>query len=401
VWVLLIAVLSHPAGAAGIVAEAEALMAKGQAGRAAALLYERLDGPGADPALLEDARAWGLLGESSRAAGDFETAAFAFERGWAKGGDAAMALLAAEAQIEMKNPEAAERVLARLTVVSSEEAPGWRDELNAAILILKNREEEARPFLERAEKAGRAGAAHYLGLAAFHRGDFERAVRHLDDAVRSRPTDYYSLLYRAWAFLELNRVGDARGALDAVRAVAATPEAAEMTGRLELRAERFEEALARFREALAANPGYAEAQFGVATALRRLGRREEAKAAAEAFRKLHRAQMENLRAAYDLHQRHLARPADPQPAEDLARHYLAVGDLQGAERMAWRALALDPARLSARLVLARALAGAGRHGNAAFQYQRILRVQADHAEARRELEELIRRHARRRAPGDG
>jgi tetratricopeptide (TPR) repeat protein len=384
--------------AAQWVAQAEELVRSGQPGRAAEMLRSRLEDPQArgsgEPAL------WAALGRAARSEGDYESAAPAFARASALGAGEESAILAAECSLEMKDGERAEELLRGLAA-PAKGAAARIDQLTGMALVLRNREQEARPYLERARAGGLSSASHLLGLGAFHRGDYAAAVGLLSEAIRAEPGDYYSLLYRGWALLESNRLEEARGALAETRAVAATPEVDEMLGRLELRAGRLEAALARFQAALAVNPGYAEAQFGLAGALRRLGRKEEARKAAELFRKLHQAQEENLRKAYQLSQEQLASPGDGSIAEELSRHYLEAGDLQAAERFAWKALALEPARFTARLLLARSLAGTGLFSQAAFHYRKVLRQRPDQAEARSELEELVRRHARPRSPSDG
>ncbi len=400
-WLFILASACLGGEADRLLSEAEALVEQGDPERAARRLSAWLEGPGAGDAAARDPRLWVALGRAARAAGDYESAAPAFARAFREGGDIDAAFSSAECSLEMKDAEAAESMLSRCADGPDPVARARADELKGMALFLKTREAEARPFLERARKAGRSAAAHFLGLLHFHRGEHREALALLEEAVRAEPDDYYSLLYRAWTLLELKRTDDARRALEETRAVASTPEVEDMLGRVELRAERFEAALSHFRSALAANPGYAEAQSGVATALRRLGRTEEAKAATAAFRKLFQDQQENLRIAYELNQRHLAAPRDPAIAEELARHHLATADLQEAERFAWKALAIDPGRIDPRLCLARALAGAGDYRHAAFHYRKVLRSRPDLAAAREELEELIRRHARKRTESDG
>lgn len=379
-----------------LLAEGEALIESGEADRASDLLRSRLEGSEALAELERDPRAWALLGRAARMGGDYETAAHSFTTALGKGGGVNAGFSAVECLLEMKDAPAAAAFLAGFAGSVPQEARGRVEELRATCLFLEGREGEARPHLERAREAGSRTASHFLGLSSFHLGDYRSALSFLEEALRDQPDDYYSLLYRGWACLELNRLDEARAAFLETKRVASTAEVEQMLGRVEMRAERLEKALEHFRSALASNPAYAEAQFGIATALRRLGRKEEAGQAAAAFRRLHREQDENLRRAYQLNQRHLASPGDPAVTEELARHYLTTGDLQEAERFSWKTVLLVPTRPSARVLLARALAGAGRYREAAFHYRKVLRSVPDQPEARRELEDLIRKHAQKR-----
>ena len=376
------------------VAEAEALLEGGEPERAAELLRARLEGAPAAPGA-----AWLLLGRALKALRDHEAAAEAFSRALTE--EPLAGLLLAESRLEMKDAAGAGEALRRSPGPPDAEASAWRDELLALSLVLEGREEEARPHLERARAGGRPQASHFLGLHHFHRGEFEAAAGLLEEAARIDPADYYSRLYRGWALLELQRLDAARRALEDARGVAATPEVEEMLGRVALREERFEEAEARFRAALRAGSSAASVEFGLATALRRLGRKEEAAQALQRVRALHRREEKDLARAYELNQLHLASPRDAARAEELARHQLGRGDVPEAERLAWRALALEPGRAGARLVLARALSRSGRYREAALHYGKVLRLDEANQEARRELEELRRLHGRRREPRGG
>jgi tetratricopeptide (TPR) repeat protein len=377
-----------------LIGEAEGLLERGDPEKAVEVLRPGLAGGAGG-----DLRAWTLYAEAARAASDYETAGPAYARLFALGGGREQAVLAASAFLEAKNVEAAEEALSRCPEEGDPALRARIDELRGTCLYLRGREEEARPLLERARAGGQSSAAHLLGLIRFHRGEYPEAADLLAEAVQAAPEDYYSRLYRGWALLELNRLEESRTALLETRSVAATPEVEEMLGRLELRAGRLEPALARFRAALAAQPRYAEAEFGAAAALRRLGRESEAREAAARFRELHDDEQAGLREAYRLQQEQLASPRDPARFDAQAAHYLRAGDLEEAERCAFRSLGLDPTRSGPRLLLARALNASGRFREAALHYRKVLRAEPGHREARAELEELIRKHARPRRDG--
>ncbi len=389
--------------------KAEALIASGRAEQAVLFLQEALERDPPPAGSAGEIRLRLAVGDAARAAFDWEAAAEAFRSAatstaarapatdgadGADGGREA-ALAAAECFLEMKDAVSASAIVELCAGAGDPALRGRVEEVRGIILFLQGREEEAAPHLEKARSAGRPGAAHHLGLAFFHRGDRRGAIPYFVEAVKADPGDYYSLLYHGWALLELNDLDSARTTFEKTRRVAATAEVEELLGRVELRAERLDRARERFEGALRENPRFPEALFGLATVFRRLGKPAEAKEALSRFRELHRAQQEDLRIAYEMNQRHLADPANAVLAEELGSHHFRRGDRQEAERFAWIALGREPRRISARLLLARSLAGSGRYREAALHYRKILRADGEHAEARRELEELIRRHARR------
>ncbi len=398
-FLVLLAVFGWGENPSKVLDEAGQLMARGEAEGAAGILRSWLEGPDAGRGTPGEGAVWGALGKASRMFGDFETVASAFQQAFEIDGQLESALLAAECFLEMRNPHGAELALKKCDGHRDPNLRASIDELRGMALFMRGKEDEAYSHLKRAREGGRRGSSHFLGIIHFHRAEYEKALKYLEEAIRADPGDYYSLLYRGWTFLELHRIDDARRALLETQKVAATAEVENMLGLTELRAERFQEALRHFHAALAGNPLYAEAQNGAASALRRLGCKEEARAASKAFRKLFHDQQEHLRIAFELDQKMLAHPSDPKIAEELGRHYFSNFDLLEAERLAWKALSLDPGRISARILLARTFTRSGRYRFAAFQYQKILRMRPDHAEARAELEELIRKYAKSRVDG--
>jgi tetratricopeptide (TPR) repeat protein len=346
---------------------------------------------------------WWLLAQASKEAGDPEEAALAFQQAAALGPaelkpEAGLEL--AKTRLEMWDAEAAREILEALPPAppgsppEAEQPAQRRAELLALCLYMAGREQEAGQAFAQLSRKG-ASTWHYLGLIAFHQGDYSKALKGFHQAVALEPRDYYSLLYRGWCLLELNRLEDGREAFRRLLQFADTPEAHQMLGRLEQRAGRLAEAEEYFQEALKRSPDLLEAQFGLATVLKLQGRKEEARAAFERFQALQRRQEESQKRAYRLNQELQANPRDAGSAEALARHYFSTGDYAGAERLAWQALRSNPRQTGARLTLARALSAAGRYREAALQYQRLLRAEPSHAEARAELETLSSQHAKK------
>ncbi len=346
---------------------------------------------------------WWLLAHACKAEGDPEEAAEAFRQSVELGPPelkTQASLELAKTRLEMWDAEAARKILESLppsppdSPPAVEEMAQRRAELLALCLYMAGKEAEAEKAFAQLSGKG-ASTWHYLGLIAFHQGDTQKALERFDRSAALEPRDYYSLLYRGWCLLELNRLEGGREAFRQLLQFADTPEAHQMLGRLEQRAGRFAEAEEHFQEALKRSPDLLEAQFGLATVLKRLGRNEEAKAAFERFQSLHRRQEESQKKAYQLNQALQANPRDAGSGEALARHYFSTGDYAGAERQAWQALRANPRQAVARLILARALAAVGRYREAAVQYRRLLRAEPEQREAREELEKLISQHAKK------
>jgi tetratricopeptide (TPR) repeat protein len=377
--------------------------------RRAAEALEIADGIVADPAFSSAeaafaAQVWSVRGFASEAIGDPETAAESLDRalelppGSLEASMAeAVALSLARASLEMKDGERARRALERLGsgARSKEPAAG----LFALASFFEGDIAKAEAGFDAALRDGpSAESAFYLGVIRFDRGDRESALARFEEAARLDPRNYYAGIYRARALLELDRPEEAAaalGALEKLDAAFATPEARYLAGKARLRQERFAEAAALLQGALDANSSYPEACFALGTALRRLGKTDEARAALDRFQSLHRKESERLRKADALSQALLRNPRDGAAAESLARFSFESGDLEAAERSAWRALRIDPGRRDARRLLARTLSRSGRYAAAARHYQRLLKENASDAEARAELEELVKRHAKR------
>ena len=374
-------------------------------------LLERGDNEGivlllTDPLLRGEARSgdaivpegFALLLTAAREIGDLETARTAARRGAQVTRDTGFVVAEIECLLEMRAADEA-----RLTLESNRAALHQADasrlrELEGLCLQGLGRDDEARGHLEAALAAGRDGVRFQLGLIAFHRGDHAAATRHFEAATLRAPKDYYSRLYWGWSLLENNEPDAAIRAFRQAESVAPTAEIASFLGRAELRADRFAEAIAHFRRALKTDPTLSEAQFGLATALRRSGHGEEAKQWTDRFQQQHDQQQARLRKTLRISQRVEQHPEDTDAAMALGEQYLSAGDFEGAERVAWRALLRDPRFGPARLLLARFGVATGKFQMSAFHLRKIVNDSdgpvAD--TARRELAELIQRHGRRR-----
>lgn len=336
-----------------------------------------------------------LVAESHQMEGDEEEAESAYAALAKDGPPAARteaALRLAKCRLRMSDTDLGRKALAEVDAKALGERAWEKEELEAIALFIAGKAEDALRILEKLPRKSDAGW-HYIGLIQFNTGKYAAAAESFGRALAAAPGDYYNLLYRAQSLLELDRLDEARKIFREILEFAPTAEAHQILGRLEIRAGRFEEAESQHRKAIERSPGNPEAHFGLATALRRLKKTDEARKASERFRDLHEKQQENIGIAYKLYQEHAASPKDPELAERLAGHYLATEDPAAAERTAWHSLRADPTRTRARLILARSHVQVGRYREAALQYRRILRAVPDEPEATAELRELIARHA--------
>ncbi len=371
------------------------------AGRWAAA--EKLLGPLVVPARLAELPAGirvellGLWGEVLFAREDPEAALAALEQALSSASDAArdaLGLRLVECLLAVSEPEGARRRFTSLTE-QERQKPQARF-LNALVLYALEEEDEAGRLFEAVlESAPVAEAAHYLGVLTYDRGQPGAALKHFSTAIKLDPGDYYSRIYRARCLLDLNLAPRAERELRELRARRSTPEVSCLLGRALSRQRRDREALGFFRAATRERPEYAEALFGESSALRRLGEQVKAREAAEKFRRVHLRQERKRRRLEALHQESLRSPRRWQLHEAMARLGHESGDLEAAERHAWRALRIAPLEVSPRLLLARILVDRGRYQGAALHYQKVLRRNTQHETARTDLERLVREHARR------
>jgi tetratricopeptide (TPR) repeat protein len=401
-------------GASRKVVEAEAALAEGVPEKVLALLESLGKDPSWDQAPKDlQARGWRALGLAGELGHDPEAAVSALKTAseLARGSSASLAqdiaLALARAGLEMKDAGLARATLERLDKGELSQPPAalllglsffvsddTRQAEKALLDVLHGGMGPGNPAAANEREV--AQAAFYLGVIFFDRGDREAALKNFELAAKLDPQDYYVHVYMARSLLDLDRGGEALKRLEGLVAPFQTPEVRSLEGRAQLRERRYEEATALFRQALEMNPRSTEALMGLGTALRCLGKQEEARRALERFQALHQEESEHQRKVNALSQAIERSPKDSKAVEEMALLAFEGGDVEAAERNAWRALILDPRRIPSRLILARALARGGRYGAASVQYQKILRQDPNQEEARQELDELVRNHARKR-----
>ncbi len=186
-----------------------------------------------------------------------------------------------------------------------------------------------------------AGCRHQLGLALWHAGEAEEAVRNLGRAVELEPEDPGLKLVLGIALHRLRR---------------------------------FAEAAACYREAAAQSADLAPAHAGLGRALAALGRFDEAESA---------------------WRRALVLAPDDADAHRGLGDVLQAGErLEEAESAYRRALALQPDHAEARVNLGLALQGQGRLEEAEAAYRAAVALRPDMASAQGNLGEVLRRLGR-------
>ncbi len=303
-----------------------------------------------------------------------------------------------QTQLEMWDLEGAKQWLKALPKPLPQEFKDAQQELSALALLLSGEQGKARLLLNQSSEKSFTGW-HNLGRLEFERGDNAKALVALKKAAKIDPDDYYNRLYLAWSHLRLNDLPQATEAFTSLAQSAPTAEVFELLGRLKLREGKFAEARQWSLNALTLDADLAEAQFVLATALKRLGKTNEAQQAFKKFKANHQKQQAGLKEAYRLNQIHQQDPSDPEKALVLGKHHLSDGDVASAERLSWRVLRKHPNHGQARLTLARAYRKVRRFSAAAIQYQIILKTKqgAIYSTARKELQELIQAHAKKRS----
>jgi tetratricopeptide (TPR) repeat protein len=189
-----------------------------------------------------------------------------------------------------------------------------------------------------------APAYEFLGIEACRRGANEEAVTFLRKAVQLDPQSSAAGLYLGEALNNLGRMREAIPVLEQFLQVA--PQAAEphfQLGQAYFYLQEFKRAKACHLAALRADPGFAQACFGVAQACERLGETEQA----HIYRAKHVAMIAQGRQADQRRVRSgrsatEAREALANAYMTAAKIYIAQGQTQVAQELLRKAAAADP-----------------------------------------------------------
>ncbi|GAB5404389.1 MAG: hypothetical protein Aurels2KO_26200 [Aureliella sp.] len=192
-----------------------------------------------------------------------------------------------------------------------------------------------------------------LGDICLTEGQLEDAVRYFRRAVLAEPDNLSRQLTLGAAMLQAGQIDEAEKVLLALleKNDQASLAHAEL-GRVYLQKKDFESAVQSFKRALEGAPENAQTHLGLATALARVGQREEARTHQErhvALRDANRTQLETGRKEYD--DTAAMRIDIGNVYVNTARVYMANGYAAAAEMVLLRAARLDEKNLEARQAL--------------------------------------------------
>jgi tetratricopeptide (TPR) repeat protein len=198
-----------------------------------------------------------------------------------------------------------------------------------------------------------------LGAAAWERGDFQKAVEFLRSGTAGNARLLSeNVFYLADALMNLGKASQAAAMLeDASKKSTLSPAGSYVLGQAYMKAKEYEKAREQFAAALAADPGFANAHYGMAMTLARLGKEGEAAKHRAEFAKLKKSDLAGRDRADGAG--HSKEKADPAETRRLVSGYcLGAGKiyavhnrLDEAERL-WRvAVILNPQNPEPRAIL--------------------------------------------------
>ena len=199
-----------------------------------------------------------------------------------------------------------------------------------------------------------AYAYHGLGGVAAKKANYEEAAALQSKALALIPGFSDAALALADSLMKQGKIEEAVKVLeDDVRANPDSIQSHVAIGQAYLQANEYAKARDSFRAALGLQPDSPRAQFGLTTALMRLGQGDESKKALDRFRELEAEKTEartEARARFDDLGEMYARVAVHYT--HAGRVYFAHGVLTEAERLCRRAAVLDPGNTECRIQLA-------------------------------------------------
>lgn len=292
----------------------------------------------------------------------------------------------AEAEGEPPPPTTIPALIEEATQVADRLVESFPDdcdahEVRARILFLLGRNAEASGSWERSLELNPeyAYGYHGLGLIAAKEGEYEKAVTLQRKALTHVPGFSEAAHKLCDALLKLGKIEEAIEALHSH--ISVVPESTETyvyLGQAHVAGQQYEKAADAFETALERYPDIPRAQYGLATALARLGRREEADEAMNQYRLVRAKDME-VRTQYSGKRDDMEALAVDFAARYVlaGRVYLVHGVLREAERLCRRAAVLDPANTECRVVLASLYQQTGRGADALRTCRELVAIAPD------------------------
>jgi tetratricopeptide (TPR) repeat protein len=233
-----------------------------------------------------------------------------------------------------------------------------------------NRFADARREYELAAAGAVAGRSRFyasIGRLAGEAADVPGAIAAFARSVSASPNDPIGHKYLAGALLQQDRADEAFAEL--VAALLIDPLDADAhagIGQIHLNAGRYEDAVAALGRAVELSADYTEARYALATALARLGRRQEA---AREFERVEQAQRQTLADR--------RRKISLDVLREEAALRAAEGGYDRAAALWQQVVDQEPGRPSNHLGLAAALASAGRIDEAIAHCEKAITLGAD------------------------
>jgi Tfp pilus assembly protein PilF len=192
-----------------------------------------------------------------------------------------LCLVAADSQAYQKPPAEAQREAARL------------NNLGTALMNQQQLESAAQKFSAAYQLAPRLTKAKVnQGIALLYLQRLSEAEAALTLAISKAPADPYAWYSLALLYHNQNDTKRAIGAFEKVLAIdPSDPDTLYMLGSSQLEARDFPAAVAEFQKALQIDPQHASSQYGLARALQREGKAEEARVALQQFQAITSAKL--------------------------------------------------------------------------------------------------------------
>ena len=221
--------------------------------------------------------------------------------------------------------------------------------------------------------ASRADANDSLGYAFLLRDEYDQAERYFRQALALDPTLATANFRLANTLVHQGKLLEAVAILEKASSLSA--EGHRLLGEAYQQLKQFPKAEAGYRAAIAANPQFEQAYYGLSKVLAQLGDDEKSR---EAWAKFSALKEENDRQARDMRANYdslaITKRSVAQTHTDVARVYILNNQPMEAEAMWLKAAALDESNTLSRLQLAVHYQQTHQYGPALKYYQEVARI---------------------------